>query len=119
MGGKTSRSRVSKYPSCGELACSPECCGSSVAITASPTLPWRHLFESMGVTVAETAGVDKSSLLNQLRIDRSEPPSSAGGHAKWWGAGVVVAVIAGTGIWYLLRPTGLLVSTAVAQPASS
>jgi len=69
--------------------------------------------------VAESAGTDKSSLLNQLRIDRSEPPASAGGHAKWWATGIAVAIVAASGIWYLLRPTGLMVSTAVAQPAAS
>ncbi|MGO9935221.1 MAG: efflux RND transporter periplasmic adaptor subunit [Steroidobacteraceae bacterium] len=69
--------------------------------------------------MAESAGTDKSSLLNQLRIDRSEPPASAGGHAKWWAAGIAVAIVAAPGIWYLLRPTGLMVSTAVAQPAKS
>jgi RND family efflux transporter MFP subunit len=73
----------------------------------------------MGASVAETAGTDKSSLLNQLRIDRSEPPSSEGGHAKWWATGIAVAIVAGSGIWYLLRPSGVLISTAVAQPAAS
>src|SRR5271167_2950551 len=76
-------------------------------------------FESMGASVAETAGTDKSSLLNQLRIDRSEPPASQGGQAKWWATGVAVAIVAGLGLWYLLRPTGLIVNTAIAQPASS
>src|SRR5580692_3820039 len=73
----------------------------------------------MGVSVAETAGTDKSALLNQLRIDRSEPPDSAGGHAKWWAAGIAVAIVAASGIWYLLRPTGVIVKAAVAQPARS
>jgi RND family efflux transporter MFP subunit len=76
-------------------------------------------FEWMGAAVAETAGTDKSSLLNQLRIDRSEPPPSEGGHAKWWATGIAVAIVAGSGIWYLLRPSGVLISTAVAQPAAS
>jgi RND family efflux transporter MFP subunit len=68
--------------------------------------------------VAETAGTDKSSLLNQLRIDRSEPPAS-GGNAKWWATGIAVAIVAASGIWYLLRPTGVMVSTAVAQAATT
>jgi len=69
--------------------------------------------------VAETAGTDKSSLLNQLRIDRSEPPASAGGRAKWWATGVAAAIIAASGVWYLLRPNGVIVSTAVAQAVAS
>src|ERR1700675_3807966 len=76
-------------------------------------------FEWMGASVAETAGTDKSSLLNQLRIDRSEPPPGEGGHAKWWATGIAVAIIAASGIWYLLRPSGVLIGTAVAQPAAS
>ena len=69
--------------------------------------------------MAETAGTDKSSLLNQLRIDRSEPPASAGGNAKWWATGIAVAIVAASGIWYLVRPTGVMVSTAVAQAATT
>jgi RND family efflux transporter MFP subunit len=68
--------------------------------------------------VAETAETDKSSLLNQLRIDRSEPPPS-GGHGKWWATGIAAAIIAASGVWYLLRPTGVIVTTAVAQAATS
>ena len=68
--------------------------------------------------MAETAETDKSSLLNQLRIDRSEPPPS-GGHGKWWATGIAAAIIAASGVWYLLRPTGVIVTTAVAQAATS
>jgi hypothetical protein len=57
---------------------------------------------------------DRTALLNQLRIDRSEPPSS-GGHSKWWATALAVIVIAATGVWYLIRPTGFAVTTAVAQ----
>jgi len=62
----------------------------------------------------QLAGTDRSALLNQLRIDRSEPPSSAG-HGKWWATGIAVIIIAATGIWYLMRPTGVPITTAVAQ----
>jgi RND family efflux transporter MFP subunit len=68
--------------------------------------------------VAETAETDKSTLLNQLRIDRSEPPPSSG-HVKWWAAGIAVAIIAASGVWYLLRPSGVIVTTAVAQAATT
>jgi RND family efflux transporter MFP subunit len=60
------------------------------------------------------AGSDRAALLNQLRIDRSEPPSS-GGHGKWWATGIAVIIIAATGIWYLMRPSGVPITTAVAQ----
>jgi RND family efflux transporter MFP subunit len=73
----------------------------------------------MGDSVVQTAGTDKSSLLNQLRIDRSEPPASDGGRGKWWATGIAVVIIAGLGAWYLLRPTGVVVTTAEAQPANS
>jgi RND family efflux transporter MFP subunit len=73
----------------------------------------------MGDSVVQTAGTDKSSLLNQLRIDRSEPPASDGGRGKWWATGIAVVIIAGLGVWYLLRPTGVVVTTAEAQPANS
>lgn len=59
-------------------------------------------------------GADRAALLNQLRIDRSEPPSS-GGHGKWWATGIVVIIIAASAIWYLMRPSGVPITTAVAQ----
>ena len=59
-------------------------------------------------------GTDRAALLNQLRIDRSEPPSS-GGQGKWWATGIAVIIIAASAIWYLTRPTGVLITTAVAQ----
>src|SRR5271163_4890068 len=72
----------------------------------------------MGESVVQTAGTDKASLLNQLRIDRSEPPASERGYGKWWATGLAVLLVAGLGVWYLLRPTGLVVTTAQAQPAT-
>jgi len=69
--------------------------------------------------VDQTTATDKSSLLNQLRIDRSEPPPSQGGYGKWWATGIAVIIVAALGIWYLLRPTGVPVTTAVAQPATN
>jgi RND family efflux transporter MFP subunit len=63
-------------------------------------------------------GTDRAALLNQLRIDRSEPPSS-GGQGKWWATGIAVIIIAASAIWYLTRPTGVPISTAVAQAAAN
>src|SRR6201995_1493797 len=62
----------------------------------------------------QRAGTDRTALLNQLRIDRSEPPSS-GSSGKWWATGIAVIIIAGSAAWYLLRPTGIPITTAVAQ----
>ena len=64
-----------------------------------------------------TIGADKAALLNQLRIDRTLKPPSAG-QAKWWIAATAV-IIAAFGIWYVLRPTGLPITTAVAQTLPS
>src|SRR5471030_2150170 len=62
-------------------------------------------------------GTDKAALLNQLRIDRSQPPSSDG-HGKWLATGIVVLIVAASGIWYATRPTGVSITTAVAQVAA-
>jgi RND family efflux transporter MFP subunit len=61
---------------------------------------------------------DRAALLNQLRIDRSEPPSSEG-HGKWWATGMAAIIIAASGVWYLMRPTGVPITTATAQAAAS
>jgi RND family efflux transporter MFP subunit len=66
----------------------------------------------------QTVETDRAALLNQLRIDRSQPPSSQVS-GKWWATGIAVAIIAASGIWYLMRPTGVIVTTAVAQPATA
>jgi RND family efflux transporter MFP subunit len=70
----------------------------------------------MNDTADKTPAADRAALLNQLRIDRSEPPASAG-NGKWWATGIAVAIIAASGIWYLMRPTGLPITVAIAQPA--
>jgi RND family efflux transporter MFP subunit len=66
----------------------------------------------------QNAGTDRAALLNQLRIDRSEPPSSNGA-GKWWATGIVVIIVAASAVWYLTRPTGVPVTTAVAQAVTS
>jgi RND family efflux transporter MFP subunit len=70
--------------------------------------------------MSDSKGVDtdRAALLNQLRIDRSEPPSSNGA-GKWWATGIVVIIIAASAVWYLRRPTGVPITTAVAQAAAS
>jgi RND family efflux transporter MFP subunit len=72
----------------------------------------------MSDSTDQRVGTDRAALLNQLRIDRSEPPPSAG-HGKWWATGIAVILVAAATIWYLTRPSGILIRTAVAQTATS
>jgi RND family efflux transporter MFP subunit len=72
----------------------------------------------MNDSTDQRVGPDRAALLNQLRIDRSEPPSS-GDHGKWWATGIVVIIIAASAIWYLAHPTGVPITTAVAQAVAS
>jgi RND family efflux transporter MFP subunit len=74
--------------------------------------------EVMTDSADQTVEKDRAALLNQLRIDRTQPPSSDG-HGKWWATGLAVVIVAASGIWYLTRPTGIAITTAVAQAATS
>jgi RND family efflux transporter MFP subunit len=71
----------------------------------------------MSDSTDQGVGTDRAALLNQLRIDRSEPPSS--GHGKWWATGIAVIIIAASAFWYLTRSTGVPITTAVAQAVGS
>lgn len=61
---------------------------------------------------------DRSSLLDQLRIDRDEPAPRRG-RAAWWAAAAVLAaaLLAGAAAIYYLRPAPLPIAVAVAEPA--
>jgi RND family efflux transporter MFP subunit len=72
----------------------------------------------MSDSTDQGVGTDRAALLNQLRIDRSEPPSS-GSHGKWWATGIAVVIIAASAVWYLMRPSGVPITTAVAQAVTS
>ena len=72
----------------------------------------------MSDSTDQSVGTDRAALLNQLRIDRSQPPSS-NGHGKWWATGIVVIIIAASAAWYLMRPSGVPITTAVAQALTS
>lgn len=72
----------------------------------------------MSDSTDQSVGTDRAALLNQLRIDRSQPPSS-GGHGKWWATGIVVIIIAVSALWYLMLPSGVPITTAVAQAVTS
>lgn len=59
---------------------------------------------------------DKSALLNQLRIDRSNaPPPADRGWLKWLGLAIVVLLLVGLAGWWLSRPSGVPVKVATAQ----
>ena len=73
--------------------------------------------KAMTDSVDQTVEKDRTALLNQLRIDRTQPPSSEG-HGKWWATGIAIVIVGASGIWYLMRPTGVIVTTAIAQPAA-
>ncbi|HEX3942875.1 MAG TPA: hypothetical protein VHW69_02195, partial [Rhizomicrobium sp.] len=66
----------------------------------------------------QSAATDRAALINQLRIDRSEPPAS-GGSGKWWATAVVAILIGASAVWYLMRPSGVPITTAVAQNAAA
>jgi RND family efflux transporter MFP subunit len=72
----------------------------------------------MSDSAEPTVETDRAALLNQLRIDRTQPPASRG-QAKWWLMGIVAILLAACAIWYLMRPTGIPITTAVAQAAES
>jgi RND family efflux transporter MFP subunit len=72
----------------------------------------------MNDSTDQSATTDRAALLNQLRIDRSEPPPS-GGSAKWWATAIAVILIGASAIWYLTRPTGVPIITAVAQSVAA
>jgi RND family efflux transporter MFP subunit len=87
-------------------------------MTAADELRQGGWCEVMKDSADPTVATDRTALLNQLRIDRTEPPSSEG-YGKWWATGIAVVIVAASGIWYLMRPTGVIVTTAVARPAAS
>jgi multidrug efflux pump subunit AcrA (membrane-fusion protein) len=63
---------------------------------------------------------DKSSLLEQLRIDRSVAPTTAAGVGRWLLLGGVALVAAIAGGWFVLaRPGGVPVHIAIAQTVTT
>ena len=57
---------------------------------------------------------DKSSLLNQLRIDRGAAPASMAKGKIWLGAGAAIAVAAALAAWWWTRPGAVPVHVAAA-----
>jgi HlyD family secretion protein len=67
-----------------------------------------------------TAGSDKSQLLHQLRIDRSEREETTATHGKWWLlAGIAAAVILIAVVVFMTRDSTIEVSEATAVGASA
>ncbi len=63
---------------------------------------------------------DKSALLDQLRIDRSNEPEDSGrGGKKWWIAVVLLLVGAGVAWFVFGKPAGLPVTVATAKAAAT
>jgi RND family efflux transporter MFP subunit len=65
--------------------------------------------------------MNKSSLLDQLRIARDDETSSGGGHAwRWWaGGGLAVIVLIAAIVWFFFLPSGVSVRAASALATSS
>ncbi|HEX8756867.1 MAG TPA: efflux RND transporter periplasmic adaptor subunit [Steroidobacteraceae bacterium] len=65
------------------------------------------------------ADSDKTHLIHQLRIDRSEREDVGTGHGRWWLlAGIAAAVIAAAAVLLLTRNSAIEVSEATAVSAS-
>ena len=64
---------------------------------------------------------DKRMLLEQLRIDRSQPEGAlAPRHRLWFAGGLLALITLAAGVWLVLsRPSGLAVRTVMAQTISS
>lgn len=67
------------------------------------------------MSVEQVTATDKASLLNQLRIDRSEPPPSRNRLRLW--IALIVIGLAAAAAWYMARANDVLIKTAVAQDA--
>jgi RND family efflux transporter MFP subunit len=75
--------------------------------------------QSTGSSLPPAAGKDRSALLAQLRIERSDETARLHGWA--WTAGIVVViVVAAVGAWFFFsQPPTPVVEIATAQPASA
>ena len=61
---------------------------------------------------------ERSSLLNQLQIDRDDEPATGSRRWIWWLAVPIVAVGAGAAAWFFyMLPEAIVVSVATAEPA--
>ena len=58
---------------------------------------------------------DKTSLLNQLHINRDDEPVSDGGHGKWIAIGIAIVALIAFSVYWLSRPSGIPISVTVAR----
>ncbi|MGH8300749.1 MAG: efflux RND transporter periplasmic adaptor subunit, partial [Steroidobacteraceae bacterium] len=66
------------------------------------------------------ADSDKTHLIHQLRIDRSEREESGTSRGKWWlPAGIAAVVIAAAAVFFLAHDSAIKVSEATAVPVSA
>ena len=66
------------------------------------------------------ADSDKTHLIHQLRIDRSEREETGASHGKWWlSGGIAAAVIAAAAVFLFTRNSAIEVSEATALAASA
>ena len=61
----------------------------------------------------------RSSLLEQLRIERSDDTAPRSRKAVWWSVGIVAVVAAGIGTWVVAMPRGVPVKVATAALVSA
>ncbi|MGH8298104.1 MAG: efflux RND transporter periplasmic adaptor subunit [Steroidobacteraceae bacterium] len=64
-------------------------------------------------------GSDKSQLIHQLRIERSEREETRASHGKWWLLAIVVAAVIAVAALLLIRNSVIEVSEATAMAASA
>ena len=90
-----------------------------------PAIRAVHLGEGLLASATDGAGgsngeviVDqRSSLLEQLRIERSEDSAPQGRKALWWSVGIAAVVAAGVATWVVAMPRGVPVKVATASLA--
>jgi RND family efflux transporter MFP subunit len=79
-----------------------------------------HLWVIVHGRGRESFVAEKSELLGQLRIDRTEEPAGGGGRWLWWLGAAVLAVAVGAAWWFLSGAAStVVVRAAVAEPIAA
>jgi len=58
---------------------------------------------------------DKTALLNQLRIDRTEEPQEGGGRGLIWASAALAALLIAGGVYWFTRPSGIPIKIVTAR----